>query len=115
MLGLTKRIDSKVSAGDDETASDNSGHVKIGAEAALAGINYGFEKSGITKDCIASLENLAHYFLKGYGRAPGDKSVLDPHENEAVLFKDSLLLVSVCLRTQSFWIFCATSGYSCIS
>jgi hypothetical protein len=31
---------------DDKTASDNGGQVKIGAEAALAGINYDFGKSG---------------------------------------------------------------------
>jgi hypothetical protein len=27
-------------------------------------------------------------FPKGYGRAPGAESVLDPHENEVVVFKD---------------------------
>jgi hypothetical protein len=51
---------------DDETASDNSSRVKIGAEAALTGISYDFGKSGVTKALIASLENVTHYFPKGY-------------------------------------------------
>jgi hypothetical protein len=73
---------------EDETIFDNGGRMKIGIEAALAGISYDFGKSGITKAHIASLENLAHYFPKGYGRAPGAESVLDPHEDEAVVFED---------------------------
>jgi hypothetical protein len=75
-------------SGDDETASDNGGHVKIEAEAALADISYDFGESGITKARITSLENIAHYFSKGYGRAPGAELVPDPHENEAVVFED---------------------------
>jgi hypothetical protein len=73
---------------DDEAASDNGHHVKIGAEVALPGISYDFGKSGVTMACIASLESFAHYFLKGYGRAPGAETILDPHENEAVVFED---------------------------
>jgi hypothetical protein len=73
--------------GDDKIASDS--HVKIGAEATLARINYDFGKSGITKACIATLESFTHYFPKGYGQAPGAESMLDTHENKAVGFKDS--------------------------
>jgi hypothetical protein len=62
--------------------------VKIGAEDALAGISYDFGQSTITKAHIESLKSFAHYFLKGYGRPSGAESVLDPHENEAVVFKD---------------------------
>jgi hypothetical protein len=54
-------------SGGDETTSDNDGHVKIGDEAALASISYDFGKLGVTKARIASLEGIAHYFLKGYG------------------------------------------------
>jgi hypothetical protein len=71
-----------------ETASDNDSRMKIGAEVALAGISYDFGKSGVTKVHIASLEGVAHYFLKGYGRTPGAESVPDPVENEVVVFKD---------------------------
>jgi hypothetical protein len=62
--------------------------VKIGDEAALAGISYDFGKSGVTKARIASFESVTRYFLKGYDWALGVESVLDPHENEAVVFKD---------------------------
>jgi hypothetical protein len=34
------------------------------------------------------LECFAHYFLKGYARAPDAESVPDPHENEMVVFED---------------------------
>jgi hypothetical protein len=73
---------------NDKTAFDNDGHVKIGAKAALAGINYDFGKSWVTKAHIASLDSVAHYFLKGYGWAPGAESIPDPLDNEAVVFKD---------------------------
>jgi hypothetical protein len=36
-------------SGDDENASDNGGHLKIGAEAALASINYDFGKLGLLR------------------------------------------------------------------
>jgi hypothetical protein len=62
--------------------------VKIGPEAALTGISYDFGMLGVTKAHIASLENVTHYFLKGYGRAPGAMSVPDPYENEAMVFED---------------------------
>jgi hypothetical protein len=73
---------------NDKTAFDNDGHVKIGAKAAFAGINYDFGKSWVTNARIASLDSVAHYFLKGYGRAPGAESIPDPLDNEAVVFED---------------------------
>jgi hypothetical protein len=85
--GSNQENRSEVSS-DDEIAFDNDGRMKIAAEAALASISYNFGKSGITKARIASLESLACYFLKGYGRAPSAESIPDPHENEAVVFKD---------------------------
>jgi hypothetical protein len=53
--------------GDSETASDNSGRVKVVATVALAGISYNFGLSSITKTCIGSMESYARYFPKGYG------------------------------------------------
>jgi hypothetical protein len=70
--------------------------VKIGVEAALAGISYDFGKSGVTKARNASLESLARYFPKGYGRTPGVESVPDLHENETVVFKD-FFAVGLCM------------------
>jgi hypothetical protein len=46
-------------------ASDDSGCVKIGAEVALASMSYDFGQSKLTRAHITSLENSAHYFLKG--------------------------------------------------
>jgi hypothetical protein len=43
---------------------------------------------GVTKAHIASLESVTHYFLKGYGRAPGAESISDPLENKVVVFED---------------------------
>jgi hypothetical protein len=60
--------------GDSETASDDGGRVKIEAEAALAGINYDFGQSTITRAHLVSLVSVAHYFLKGYARSPGVES-----------------------------------------
>jgi hypothetical protein len=54
-------------SGDNETASDNSGRLKVLAAAALAGISYDFGLLGVTKTCIRSMENYAHYFPMGYG------------------------------------------------
>jgi uncharacterized protein with von Willebrand factor type A (vWA) domain len=54
-------------SGHSETASNNSGHVKVATAAALAGISYDFGQSNITKTRIGSIENYAHYFSKGYG------------------------------------------------
>jgi hypothetical protein len=51
---------------DSEMASNNSGRLKVAASTALAGISYDFRPSKITKTHIGSMENYAHYFLKGY-------------------------------------------------
>jgi uncharacterized protein with von Willebrand factor type A (vWA) domain len=51
-------------SGDSETASNNSGHVKVATTAALAGISYDFGQSNITKTRIGSIENYAHYFFQ---------------------------------------------------
>jgi tRNA A37 threonylcarbamoyladenosine synthetase subunit TsaC/SUA5/YrdC len=56
--------------------------------AALARISYDFGPSTSTKARLASLENNAHFFSKGYGRPPGAKSVLDPRVNEVMVFED---------------------------
>jgi hypothetical protein len=61
--------------------------VKIGVEAALADISYDFGQSTITKARIASLESFAHHFPIGYAWPPGAESILNPHENEAVVLK----------------------------
>jgi hypothetical protein len=37
---------------------------------------------------IVSMESFDHYFPKGYGQPPGAESILDPQENEAVVFQD---------------------------
>jgi hypothetical protein len=74
--------------GDSGNATDDGSHVKIGVEAALAGLSYDFRHSKIIGAHITSLENSAHYFLKGFARPPGVESVLDPKENEVVVFKD---------------------------
>jgi hypothetical protein len=73
---------------DSDTASDNSAHLKVVATAALVGISYEFGPSTITKARLASLENNAHYFLKGYGHPPGVESIPNPRANEAMVFDD---------------------------
>jgi hypothetical protein len=52
--------------------------MKIGAEAILAGMSYYFQQSTVMKACIVSLESVAHYFPKRYGRLPGEEFVLNP-------------------------------------
>jgi hypothetical protein len=74
--------------GENRNTSDNGGHMKIGAEAALAGLSYDFGWSKITQGHIASLGNSARYFPKGFGRPPDIEYVLNPKENEVVVFKD---------------------------
>jgi hypothetical protein len=73
-------------SGDSETASNNSGHLKVSMVAALAGISYNFGPSKIMKTRIGSMESYARYFLKGY--APGAESEPEPRVNEAVIFED---------------------------
>jgi hypothetical protein len=73
---------------DSRNASDDGSRVKIGAEAALASVSYDFRQSIGTRARITSLKNSAHYFLKGFARPPDIESILDPKENEVVVFKD---------------------------
>jgi hypothetical protein len=75
----------------NETASDNSRHVKVVAIATLARISYDFGQSTITKAHLGSLENNVRYFPKRYDRPPGAESVPDPRANEAVVFEDFLI------------------------
>jgi hypothetical protein len=76
------------SDGYGENASDSDRHVKIGVEAALVGMSYDFGQSTLTKAHVMSLKSFACYFLKGFARSPSAESVLDPWENEAVVFED---------------------------
>jgi hypothetical protein len=73
---------------DSENTSDSGGHVKIGAEAALASMSYDFGQSTMMKAHVTSLESFARYFLKGFSRPPDTEFVPDPRENEAVVFED---------------------------
>jgi hypothetical protein len=61
--------------------------VKVGAEAALAGISFYFGQSKVTQGRISDLES-SRCFPKYFARHPGMESVLDPKENEAVVFED---------------------------
>jgi hypothetical protein len=74
--------------GDSETTSDNSGHLKVAAAAALARISYNIGPSTITKTCIRSMESYARYFPMGYGRPLGAESVSEPRAKEDVVFKE---------------------------
>jgi hypothetical protein len=51
-------------------------------------VSYDFGQSIVTIAHITSLENSACYFLKGFAWPLGMESVLDPKENEAIVFKD---------------------------
>jgi hypothetical protein len=70
--------------------------VKIGAEAALAGVSYDFGQSTVMRAHVTALESFAHYFLKGFARPLGIESVPDPRQNEAVVF-DDFFTVSLCI------------------
>jgi hypothetical protein len=74
--------------GDSKNTSDSSECVKIGAEAALADMSYDLGQSTMMNASVVSLQSLARYFLKGFTRAHGEKSVPDPQENEEVVFDD---------------------------
>jgi hypothetical protein len=74
--------------GDRGNASDNGGHVKIGAEAALADVSYDFGRSKVMRGRILYLKNSSCLFLKGFAWPPGIESVPDPKENEVVVFED---------------------------
>jgi hypothetical protein len=69
-------------------ASNNGGHVKIGAEAALASVSYDFGWSKVTRGRISDLGNSFRFFLKGFARPPGLESVPVPKENEPVVFEE---------------------------
>jgi hypothetical protein len=72
--------------GDSRNAFDDSSRVKIGAEAALAGVSYDLGQSKITRARITFLKNSARYFSKGFARPPNVDSVPDPKENGVVVF-----------------------------
>jgi hypothetical protein len=71
-----------------ENISDSGRHVKIGAEAALAGVSYDLGQLTVMRACVTALESFAWYFQKGFARPPSTESVPDPQENEAVAFED---------------------------
>jgi hypothetical protein len=75
-------------SGDSGNTSDNGSHVKIGVEAALAGISFDFGPSKVTKGHISDLESSSHCFPKGFARPPGMESVPVPKEDEAIVFED---------------------------
>jgi hypothetical protein len=87
---------------DSRNASDDGSHVKIEAEAALAGVSYDFGQSIVIRAHITSLENSARYFPKGFARPPGMEFVLDPKENEVVVFEDFFVAGLRNLRTLFF-------------
>jgi hypothetical protein len=84
----SKRESQSSDSSERETASKNSGRVKVSVVATLAGISYDFGQSTITKTCLGSLESNAHHFPKGYGRPPSVESIPNPRANEAVVFED---------------------------
>jgi hypothetical protein len=49
-------------ADESGNVSDNGGHVKIGAEAALAGMCFYFGRLKVMKGRISDLENSSHFF-----------------------------------------------------
>jgi hypothetical protein len=49
---------------NDETASDEGEHVKVGAATALAGISYDFSPSTLTRIRIGSLESYEGFFRR---------------------------------------------------
>jgi hypothetical protein len=66
--------------------------VKIGAEASLAGMNYDFGQSKVTRGRISDLKNSIHFFPKGFTQPLGVESVPVPRENEAVVFDDFFIV-----------------------
>jgi hypothetical protein len=109
------REDQSEGSGNSETASDNSGHLKIGAQAALAGMSYDFRQSTVMKACLASLESSAHYFPKGYARPPSVESVQVPSEDEVVVFED-FFIAGLCMPPDPILLdICASFRCSCIN
>jgi hypothetical protein len=74
--------------GDSGNASYNDSRVKIGVEAALAGMSYDFGRSKVMRGRISDLQNSFCFFLKGFARPPGVETIPVPKENEAVVFED---------------------------
>jgi hypothetical protein len=75
-------------SGDSGNTSENGSRVKIGAEAALAGISFDFGPSKVTKGCISNLESSSRCFPKGFAQPPGMELVPIPKEDETVVFED---------------------------
>jgi hypothetical protein len=80
--------DASGDTGDIGDASDNGGHVKIGADAAVAGISFDFGRLKVTKGRISDLESSSRFFPKGFACTHGIESVLVPNKDEAVVFED---------------------------
>jgi hypothetical protein len=89
--------------------------VKIGVEAALAGVRYNFGKLTMTKAHVMALESFAHYFPKGFTRPPSVESIPDLGKMRWLYSRISLLLVSIYLRTRFFWIFHTNFRCSCMN
>jgi hypothetical protein len=74
--------------GGSENTSNSCSCVKIGVDAALAGMSYDFGQSTMMRARVTVLESFARYFSNGFTRPPGVESDQDPQENEVVLFED---------------------------
>jgi hypothetical protein len=101
----SKESDASGNTGDSGDALDNVGRVKIGADAALAGISFDFGRSKVMKGRVSDLESSSHFFPKGFARPPGIESVLVPNEDEVVVFEDFSLLAFAYLCTLCSWTF----------
>jgi hypothetical protein len=88
--------------GDSGNDFDNGGHVKIWAEAALAGVSYDFGRSKVIRGHISDLENFCHFFPKGFARPSSIEFVPVPKKNEIAVFEDFSLLAFTYLRTMCF-------------
>jgi hypothetical protein len=100
---------------DSGDAFDNGGRVKIGAEAAVAGVSYDFSQSKVTKAHITYLESFTRYFPKGFTQPASVEFAPDPKEYELLCSKISSPLAFVDLRTRSSWIFYINFRCNCIS
>jgi hypothetical protein len=100
---------------NEETASDNDGHVKIGLRMLLLTSTTILGSRRLLRPLLC----LWRVSLIIFQKDMVERLVQSPFQ---ILMKMkrwcsniSLLLVSVCLHTQSFWIFCACSGSNCIN
>jgi hypothetical protein len=85
------RFEESDASGDTDNsgdASDNGGRVKIGADAALAGISFDFGRLKVTKGSISDLESSSRFFPKGFAWPPSTESIPVPNEDVAVVFDD---------------------------